>query len=171
VWVTIGFFAVAVGLVLFALRGSPPPAPPVERAGTAADPRAVTVIMRDYLFQPTPTVLVPGETIRLTVVNGGLEPHELVLGDATVQRAWARADAAATPPAPFATAPPASAPRGVGGLRVLVPSGEQRTVTYTVPLPGSGSGPLELVCHLPGHVEQGMVGRVEMRAADGAAQP
>ena len=76
--------------------------------------------MRDYRFDPTPVVLVPGETVRLHVLNGGLVEHELTLGDEAVQAAWARADAAATPPAPFATPPPASVPPGTGGLRVLL---------------------------------------------------
>ena len=83
--------------------------------------------MRDYRFDPTPVVLVPGETVRLTILNGGLVEHELTLGDEDVQVAWAQADAAATPPAPFATPPPASVPPGTGGLRVLLGSGEQAT--------------------------------------------
>ena len=45
-----------------------------------------------------PVVLVAGETVRLRVLNGGLVAHELTLGDEAVQAAWARADAAVTPP-------------------------------------------------------------------------
>jgi len=131
----------------------------IHRPGTSAEPRDVVVIMRDYLFDPTPLVLVEGETIRLTVFDAGLQPHELVLGDATVQAAWVAAHAAATPPAPFATPPPASVPPGTGGLRVWVGSGNRATVGWTVPV---GTEQL-LMCHLPGHVEQGMVGRVELR--------
>ena len=66
--------------------------------------------MRDYSFEPTPVVLVPGETVRFTVFNAGLEVHDFVIGDAEVQQAWSIADAAATPPNLFATAPPASVP-------------------------------------------------------------
>lgn len=159
VYVTLFGFAVAITLVLVALRGFSAPAPRIERAGTPDAPRDVTVILRDYLFQPTPLGLVPTETVRFTILNGGLEPHEFVLGDEAVQRAWAQADAAATPPIPFATAPPASVAPDVGGLRVLVRSGEQATVEYRVP----SAGELQLVCHLPGHVEQGMIGRIEWR--------
>ena len=133
----------------------------IARPGTPDAPRDVTVIMRDYRFDPTPIVLVPGETVRLTVLNGGLVEHELTLGDEAVQAAWARADAAATPPAPFATPPPASVPPGTGGLRLLLGSGEQAEVAYSVP----ESGSLSLVCHLPGHVERGMTGAVELRDA------
>lgn len=158
-YVTVAFFAIAVTLVLVALRGFPAPAIAIPRAGTADAPRDVTVIMRDYAFDPTPLHLVPGETVRFRVFNAGLERHEFVLGGEDVQRAWASADAAATPPGPLATPPPASVPPDTGGVRLLVASGADTTVVYTVP----EAGELQLVCHLPGHVEQGMVGRVEWR--------
>lgn len=159
--VVAGFLAVAVILVLIGAERSAAPAPSVAiaRPGTPAEPRDVVVIMRDYLFDPTPLVLVSGETIRLTVFDAGLQPHELVLGDADVQAAWSAAHAAATPPAPFATPPAASVPPGTGGLRVWVGSGNQATVDWTVPRDAD----LLLMCHLPGHLEQGMIGRVELR--------
>ena len=46
--------------------------------------------MRDYRFDPTPVVLVPGETVRFTIFNAGLEVHDFVIGDAEVQQAWQR---------------------------------------------------------------------------------
>ena len=167
--VVIGFFAIALVLVLIGAQRPSEPAPDVviAREGTPTEPRAVTVIMRDYRFDPTPVVLVPGETVSLTILNGGLVEHELTLGDDDVQAAWARADAAATPPAMFATPPPASVPPGTGGLRVLLGSGEQATVAYTVP----DDGALALVCHLPGHVERGMTGTVDLRAAPAETMP
>jgi uncharacterized cupredoxin-like copper-binding protein len=159
--VVIGFFAVAITLVLVGaqLSASPAPSVSVDRPGTSDAPRPVNVIMRDYHFDPTPVVLVAGETVRFTVFNAGLVIHEMTLGDAAVQAAWTSADAAATPPAPFATAPPASVPPGVGGLRVMVPSGGRVEVEYTVP----SDETLLLRCNLPGHAEQGMVGEVELR--------
>jgi uncharacterized cupredoxin-like copper-binding protein len=165
VLVVIGFFAVAVTLVVIGAQRSLEPAPSVAIAepGSSGAPRAMTVIMRDYRFDPTPIVLVGGETVRMTVFNAGLVEHELVLGDAAVQRAWSEAHAAATPPAPFATAPPASVPPGAGGTRVLLGSGGRAVVDYTVPTDQE----LLLMCHLPGHVEQGMVGRVELRTVAG----
>jgi uncharacterized cupredoxin-like copper-binding protein len=155
------FFAIAIVLVLIGAQrpSEPPPDVEIARPGTPDAPRDVTVIMRDYRFDPTPIVLVRGETVRLTVLNGGLVEHELTLGDDAVQAAWARANAAATPPAPFATPPPASVPPGTGGLRLLLGSGEQTVADYIVP----GRGPLAMVCHLPGHVERGMTGAVELR--------
>lgn len=159
VYVTAVFFAIAIGLVLFAMRGAAPPEVVIGRAGTPEAPREVAVIMRDYLFEPTPLLLVRGETVRFVILNGGLEAHEFVLGDAAVQAAWAAADAAATPAGPLATSPPASVPPEVGGLRVVLGSGEQTSVAWTIP----DTSALSLVCHLPGHVEEGMVGRVEFR--------
>jgi uncharacterized cupredoxin-like copper-binding protein len=163
--VTILFFAVAVTLVVIGAQLSLQPAPSfaIDEPGTGARPRPINVIMRDYRFDPTPVVLVPGETVRITVFNAGLVDHEMVLGDAAVQSAWHAADAAATPPGLFQTAPPASVPAGTGGLRVLLSSGKQQIVEYTVP----ASGELALICHLPGHIERGMVGAVELRTTIG----
>lgn len=159
------FFGVAIVLVLIGAQRSMEPAPsfPIAEAGTPERPRALSVIMRDYRFDPTPLVLVAGETVRLTVFNGGLVPHELALGEPAMQEAWARADAAATPPAPFASPPPASVPPGTGGWRVYLGSGEQAVIELVVP----AGGDLRLLCNLPGHIEQGMIGGVELRPAAG----
>jgi uncharacterized cupredoxin-like copper-binding protein len=161
------FFVVAITLVLVGAERSAAPAPSVvvARPGTPEQPRPVTVIMRDYLFEPTPLVLVPGETIRLTVFDAGMIPHELVLGDDAVQIAWSAADAAVTPPAPFTTAPPASVPAETGGLRMLLDSGATATVEYQVP----DTGQLKLLCHLPGHIARGMIGQVELRRTSEAS--
>ena len=154
----LGGLGLALVLVLLgaALAAGPAPVPDGVEPGTAANPRVVNVIMRDYRFDPTPLYLAPGETVRLNVLNGGLVEHELVLGDDAVQSAWSRADAAATPPAPFATAPPASVSPAVGGIRLLLGSGGSTSLDYTVP----AQLDLKLVCHLPGHAERGMVGEV-----------
>jgi len=164
------FFAIAVTLVLIGAQLSQTPAPriAIDTPGTADMPRPINVIMRDYRFDPTPVILVPGETVRITVFNAGMVAHELSLGDAAVQRAWAEADAAATPPVPFATPPPASVPPGTGGLRIALASGQRLVVDYTVPVDEA----IGLLCNLPGHLEQGMVGVVELRVlADPASSP
>jgi uncharacterized cupredoxin-like copper-binding protein len=159
------FFVVAFALVMIGAQRPLEPAPSVRigEPGTDAAPREVVVLMRDYRFDPTPIVLERGETVRLRVFNAGLVEHELTLGDADVQAAWTRANAAATPPAPFATPPPASVPPGTGGLRVLVASGAETSVDYAVPRDGD----LLLFCTLPGHMERGMVGRVELGSRSG----
>jgi uncharacterized cupredoxin-like copper-binding protein len=158
--VLIGGMALAVGLVLLggALAARPVDSPPSGSPGTADAPREINVILRDYRFDPTPLYLYAGETVRLNVLNGGMLDHELVLGDAQVQAAWARANAAAETPAPFATPPPASAPAGTGGMRVLLPSGGTTSVVYSVP----ANEQLQLICHLPGHAERGMIGQVTL---------
>lgn len=150
---------VAISIVLYLgdANSRPVGSPPVGSPGTASAPRPVSVIMRDYHFDPTPLYLYPGETIRLTVLNAGMIEHELVLGASEIQAAWERADAAATPAAPFATAPPASVPPGTGGLRVLLPSGGTTTVTYEAP-----AEPILLQCNLPGHLERGMSGLITL---------
>ena len=160
--VLVAGLGLAVGLVLLGadLAARPVASPALGQPGTAAAPREVTVILRDYRFDPTPLYLYRGETIRLTVVNAGMVEHELVLGDAAAQSAWAQADAAATPGAPFATAPPASAPAGTGGLRVVLLSGASTSVLYEVP----GAGDVLLLCNLPGHQERGMIGQVVLRS-------
>ena len=108
--VVIVFGVIATALVFIGMQrpSEPPPDVQITTAGTPQDPRPVTVIMRDYRFDPTPIVLVPGETVRFDVFNAGLEVHDFVIGDGDVQLAWSKADAAATPPNLLATAPPAS---------------------------------------------------------------
>ena len=158
--VVIVFGVIATVLIFIgATRSTTPPEVEIETAGTVDGPRPVTVIMRDYSFEPTPLVLVPGETVRFIIFNAGLEVHDFVIGDGAVQQAWSIADAAATPPNLMATAPPASVPPGTGGLRVFLRSGEQATVDYSVP----ADVLLSLLCHIPGHIEKGMIGRVELR--------
>jgi uncharacterized cupredoxin-like copper-binding protein len=168
-YVTLGFFALALTLVLIGAQRSadlvPPPA--VASPGTATAPRPVSVIMRDYLFDPRPIALVRGETVRFTIFDAGLLPHEFTIGDSAVQAAWDTADAAATPPAPFATPPPASAPAGTDGLHVVLPPGGQATVDYTVPL----TGDVQLLCHLPDHIRLGMIGQIELRTAGSVSVP
>lgn len=150
----------ALVLVLLGARQAAEPAPPpdLSQPGTLSNPRQVNVILRDYAFNPDPLHLVAGETVRFNLVNGGLVEHEFVLGERGFQEAWARAYAAATPPGAFATLPPVQADEPSGGVRVLVASGASASVNYHVP----DEAVLELVCHLPGHIERGMVAAVEV---------
>jgi uncharacterized cupredoxin-like copper-binding protein len=157
--IVFGIVATVLVFIGIARPAEPPPEVTITTAGTPEQPREVTVIMRDFRFDPTPIVLVPGETVRFTVFNAGLEVHDFVIGDADVQKAWSAADAAATPPHLLATAPPASVPPGTGGLRVFLTSGQQATVDYRVPTDED----LAVLCHIPGHIERGMVGAVELR--------
>ena len=150
--------------------------PPIS-PGSSAAPREVNLITRDYSFVPSTLDLVPGETVLLHVVNGGLVVHEAVIGDAGVQDAWERAEAA-TIGAPPGPTPVVTVPTEVGGLRVVVASGERVDVTWTVPSDAAApaapaADPAWLVgCHIPGHWAKGMVIPVRwVDATSGEVQP
>lgn len=140
------------------------PATPRPVAGTADAPRDVNLIAKDDTFLPSVLDLVPGETIVLHVINGGLEVHEAVLGDGAIQDAWEAAEAA-TVGAPPGPTPLVSVPPEVSGVRVVVRSGERVDVRWTVPtdvpvdLPATAPpDPVAWLvgCHIPGHWAQGM---------------
>jgi hypothetical protein len=150
------------GLGAIAVAGcdaSAVPATPAITPGIAGAPRQVNVILKDYEVVPGLVDLVPGETITLNVVNGGLDVHELVLGPAAVQQAWEDAEGAAANPPPGPT-PAVSVPPGLAGLRVVVASGATESVTYTVPTDVTEQ--LLLGCHISGHWERGMAGAVRL---------
>jgi hypothetical protein len=151
-----------------ACDGSAVPATPAITPGTPAAPRQVNVILKDYVIVPGTVDLVPGETITLNVVNGGLDVHELVVGTLAVQEAWETAEEPAANPPPGAT-PVVAVPPGLEGLRVVVRSGGTETVTYRVP--DAGSGQLLLGCHISDHWERGMAGAVRFVGPGGASAP
>jgi hypothetical protein len=152
----------ALGAVAFAAAAcdaSTVPATPAITPGIAEAPRQVNVILKDYQVVPGIVDLVPGETITLNVVNGGLDVHELVLGPAAVQQAWEDAEESAANPPPGPT-PAVSVPPAPTGLRVVVASGATGTVTYTVP--SDSAEQLLLGCHISDHWERGMAGAVRL---------
>lgn len=148
---------VALSVVASACEAGPAPATPPIIAGASGAPREVNLIAKDYSFLPATLDLVPGETVLLHVINGGLEIHEAIIGDAGVQDAWERAEAAVAgaPPGPT---PVVSVAPDVSGLRIVVRSGERVDVTWTVPSSVTGGGPPPFIvgCHIPGHWERGM---------------
>lgn len=146
----------SLGLVLLAsvagCGAEVPTATPPIVAGASDAPREVNLIAKDYSFLPDSLDLVPGETILLHVINGGLEVHEAILGDMAVQDVWEVAEAA-TVGAPPGPTPLVSVPPEVSGLRIVVRSGERVDVVWTVP---RTSAPFIVGCHIPGHWEKGM---------------
>jgi uncharacterized cupredoxin-like copper-binding protein len=146
----------AVVFVIGACQAGPAPATPPISAGNSSAPREVNIIAKDWEFLPVPVDLVPGETVLFHVVNGGLEIHEVVIGNAAVQDAWEAAEAATVghPPGPT---PAVSVPPDVAGLRVVVASGQRVDVVWTVPAIGTGDAALVIGCHIPGHWAKGMV--------------
>ena len=137
--------------------GPPSPRLPIV-PGVASAPREVNLIAKDYSFLPDAIDLVPGETVLLHVINGGLEVHEAVFGDTAVQDAWEVAEAA-TIGAPPGPTPVVTVPPGVAGLRIVVRSGERIDIAWTVPVVASsaqGATALVVGCHIPGHWARGM---------------
>jgi uncharacterized cupredoxin-like copper-binding protein len=151
---------VAAAVTSGACEAGPAPVTPPIVPGASAAPREVNLIAKDYSFLPAALDLVPGETVLLHVINGGLEVHEAIIGDAAVQDAWERAEAAVAgaPPGPT---PLVSVPPDVAGLRIVVRSGERVDVVWTVPsaaatAAGGSAAALIVGCHIPGHWERGM---------------
>ena len=135
--------------------GPPSPTPPIV-PGTSGSPREVNIIAKDYAFLPDALDLAPGETVLLHVINGGLEVHEAVIGNAAVQAAWEVAEAA-TVGAPPGPTPVVTVPPGVAGVRIVVHSGERVDVVWTVPPDAAGDAAGWAVgCHIPGHWARGM---------------
>jgi uncharacterized cupredoxin-like copper-binding protein len=164
--------ALGLGLALLAAAceaGTVPPTPPIT-PGLPAAPREVNVIARDFSFDPPILDLVPGETVLFHVVNAGLAVHEAVIGGERVQAAWEAAEAATVghPPGPT---PAVSVPPEVGGLRVVVESGERVDRTWEVPVDGPADGGWVVGCHIPGHWAAGMVIPVRWVGRDGRTLP
>ena len=150
--------------------GTPAPTPPIT-PGTSAVPREVNIVARDYAYVPSVVDLVPGETVKLNVINGGLVIHEAILGDMVQQLAWEDAERPFVDPPPGPT-PVVPVPDGFegNGLRVVVGSGQLLDVTWTVPADAASvAGGWYVGCHIPGHWEKGMV--VPVRFVDASGQP
>lgn len=147
-----------VGLALAtALAGCAqgPTTTPQITPGTPARPRDVNLIARDDVFSPPHLDVVPGETIVLHVLNGGLENHEAIIGDQEVQDAWEAAEANAPAVRP-GMSPEISVPPGLNGLRVVVGSGVRVDLAWTVPSDPAVVASLIVGCHVPGHYAKGM---------------
>jgi FtsP/CotA-like multicopper oxidase with cupredoxin domain len=135
--------------------------------GTSAEPRELNLVARDYAFVPSVVDLVPGETVVIRLINGGLDIHEAIFGDMDVQLAWeaAEGETVGHPPGPT---PAVSVPPGLEGLRIVVASGERVDVTWTVPADAAeAAGGWFVGCHIPGHWQKGMVAPVRFVGADG----
>jgi len=148
---------VLCALLLAGCAGGSTATPPIS-PGTSASPREVNIITKDYSYLPPEVDLVAGETVLLHVINGGLEVHEVVIGDTAVQDAWETAEAAAANPppgpTPFVTVPPA-----VSGIRIVVQSGQRVDLLWTVP---ASPGALLIGCHIPGHWAKGMQAAIRL---------
>lgn len=135
--------------------------------GTAADAREIPIVAHDYSFSPSVVDLVPGETVTIQLVNGGLIVHEAIFGDMRVQDAWEEAEAAVAgaPPGPT---PEVSVPPEVAGVRIVVGSGGRMDATLTVPADAASTpGGWFFGCHIPGHWAESMFAPVRFVDPDG----
>jgi uncharacterized cupredoxin-like copper-binding protein len=139
-------------------QATSPTAGPMAQ-GTPGDPREVVLVTRDWSYEPAVLGVVPGETVLLQVVNGGLETHEAIIGDDAVQAAWGAAEAAASP-GPPGVLPSVNVDSAQAGLRVVVRSGERVDVVWTVPADPAAAEALLIGCHIADHWERGMRGDV-----------
>lgn len=154
-----------VGPLLAACAASPAgPTPPPE-PGTPDRPREIAIVAKDYRFLPEAVEVVPGETLVIHVVNGGLALHEVVIGDMAVQDAWERAEAA-TIGAPPGPTPPVVVPPALAGIRAVVESGKRVDLVWTVPADPAEVARLIVGCHIPGHWAKGMQVPVVVAAGD-----
>ena len=148
-------------VLLVAACGTDAVATPPISPGTAAQPRDVNIITKDYSYVPAEVDLVPGETVLLHVINGGLEVHEVVIGATPVQDAWEAAEAAAANPPPGPT-PVVTVPAATAGIRIVVESGQRVDLLWTVPV---NPGGLLIGCHIPGHWAKGMQAAIRFVSA------
>jgi uncharacterized cupredoxin-like copper-binding protein len=153
----LGFGVVVVALCLAACDSGPAVTPAIT-PGTAAHPRPVVILAKDFAFIPPIVDLVPGETVLFQVINGGLVAHEAIIGTAPVQAAWEAVEA------PTASAPPGPTPElsvapdtAAVGVRVFVGSGQRSDVAWVVPAVAANDGAWSIGCHIPGHLAAGMI--------------
>jgi uncharacterized cupredoxin-like copper-binding protein len=158
---------------LLASCGDPGTTPTIT-PGTAAHPRNVIIVAKDYTYIPAIVDLVPGESVVLQVLNGGLVIHEVVIGGMGVQDAWEAAEAA-TAGAPPGPTPQVSVAPDVAGLRIVVKSGERVDVPWTVPADAAtaaaATGGWLVGCHIPGHWQEGMRVPIRFVGQDGRPLP
>jgi uncharacterized cupredoxin-like copper-binding protein len=167
--------ALPVLLLLVALAGcGDPGTTPTITPGTSAHPRDVIIVAKDYTYVPPIVDLVPGETVVLQLLNGGLVTHEFVIGGMDVQDAWETAESVTANTPPGATAQVSVAP-DVGGLRIVLRSGDRVDVPWSVPadaaVEAAAKGGWFVGCHIPDHWELGMVVPVRFVGPDGRPLP
>jgi uncharacterized cupredoxin-like copper-binding protein len=116
------------------------------RADAGAATRTVEVTALDTLvFEPATIRVGAGETVTFVVTNLGKSVHEFTLGDAAMQREHAQAMA--------------HIPAGMGHEfpnAITLRPGETKRLTWRFP----DTGTLEYACHVAGHYEGGMRGRI-----------
>ncbi len=102
-----------------------------------------TVVMSDYKFSPATVTVPAGQTVTLNLTNNGAAAHTWVVMKTPISGSFTSADQA----------------------NVLFDSqqigpGQSKTVTFTAP---TTPGNYQVVCAMPGHFENGMVGQLVVK--------
>ena len=108
-----------------------------------ADTSVEVATMDSLKFDPPELEVSAGETVTFEVTNDGSTDHEFVLGDAAYQKAHG----------------PATEGMMHDGNGVFLEPGATETVTWTFSEPGE----VLYACHVNGHYEAGMVGRITVQ--------
>ncbi len=138
----------------------------------AADVHSVTLVMREYRFEPATIQLNVGEEVELTIRNEGKSTHEWLVGSGLVKepdgKGFQKDRFALLKPAKIgrqyspewaglgSTAEPI--PRISSGVRVE--SGGEVTLRFVVP--ASARGEWQMGCLLSAHYETGMKGMLRI---------
>ncbi len=119
--------------------------------GRPGDPakvdRTIDVVMNDSMrFEPSQINVKAGETIRFFVKNSGKIPHEMVIG--SIADLKAHAEEMRNMPDMQHTEP----------NMMTLKAGQRGGLVWTFDQPGT----VDFACLIPGHMEAGMVGKVNV---------
>lgn len=139
--------AAGAAIVVASVSGAGLALPEGGDADGVLGPGRVTVelVIEHSRFETDAIRVQEGTTVRFVVVNGDPIRHELIVGPPEVHRRHEDGTEAAHTPRPG---------------EVTVDALDSAVTTYVFDEPGH----IEFACHLPGHVDYGMVGAVEVVA-------
>lgn len=140
--------ALASILLVAACAPATPPAPSVLE---------VTVIGKEFSFDPAQLSFAAGQRVRLTFVNQGSIDHEIEFEGMRAENVmldWSRAGAV-----PDEEKEEIAEHAEEGEVEAYAAPGGTTVVEFTP----AASGTFEFVCGLPGHEEAGMVGSLVIR--------
>lgn len=113
-------------------------------APAAGGERTVTLTLEHSSFRPDRLHFSAGDTVRFVVKNTDPIDHELIIGEARVQRVHEQGT---------------ESHHGDKPGEISVPAGETAETTYTFDRPGR----LLFGCHLPAHYDFGMRGTISVQ--------
>lgn len=124
-----------------------------EAAPEAAPDRTVEVVARDSMrYEPASIRVEPGQVVRFVVHNRGQLQHSFTLGSPEYQRTHER-EMQDIAPGDMAGHMEGS-PNGM-----VVAPGETGSLTWRF----EAGGPVQFACHIPGHYDAGMKGRIRLQ--------